>query len=312
MTVLLRARNLTRTYSSAAGDVHACVDVSLDVSAGELVVVRGPSGAGKSTLLNLLGTLDKPTSGTIEIDGQEVTALAEDALAVIRRDNLGFIFQSFGLVSILSAAENVELPLRIAGVAAAERVERVDEALARVGLEKHAEQRPSELSGGQQQRVGIARAIVSRPHILIADEPTGQLDSRTAASIMDLLSVLAHEQGLAAIVSTHDPLLVARADRVIDIHDGRITAVHDAKALASEPSAESQTESAELQRDSAEPAAAAPPAGLEEQPEVPATPPLTRKALKIQRAMTGEIPIIRFADADGGSEKSAGESTHGG
>ncbi|MBV0895824.1 ABC transporter ATP-binding protein [Microbacterium sp. NC79] len=305
MTVLLRARNLTRTYSSAAGDVHACVDVSLEVSAGELVVVRGPSGAGKSTLLNLLGTLDKPTSGTIEIDGQEVTALAEDALAVIRRDNLGFIFQSFGLVSILSAAENVELPLRIAGVAAAERVERVDEALARVGLEKHAEQRPSELSGGQQQRVGIARAIVSRPHILIADEPTGQLDSRTAASIMDLLSVLAHEQGLAAIVSTHDPLLVARADRVIDIHDGRITAVHDAKALASEPSAEPQTESAEQ-------AAAVPAAGLEEQPEVPATPPLTRKALKIQRAMTGEIPIIRFADADGGSEKPAGESTHGG
>lgn len=312
MTVLLRASNLTRTYSSAAGDVHACVDVSLEVSAGELVVVRGPSGAGKSTLLNLLGTLDKPTSGTIEIDGKEVTALGEDALATIRRDHLGFIFQSFGLVSILSAAENVELPLRIAGVPAAERTERVDEALERVGLEKHAEQRPSELSGGQQQRVGIARAIVSRPHILIADEPTGQLDSRTAASIMDLLAVLAHEQGLAAIVSTHDPLLVARADRVIDIHDGRITAVRVNDATTepgdeTEPSAEVPEEGAEPTQSESSPAEP----DVEEQSEVPPTPPLTRKALKIQRAMTGEIPIIRFSD-DGSAIDPRGETPQGG
>jgi len=155
----------------------------------------------------------------------DAAALSEDALAVLRRERLGFVFQSFGLIPVLSAAENVELPLRIAGVAAAERDERVAEALRLVGLEPHAEQRPTELSGGQQQRVGIARAIAGDPQVLLADEPTGQLDSRTAASVMDLLGALVHERGLAAIVSTHDPLLVQRADRVVELHGGRVTSV---------------------------------------------------------------------------------------
>lgn len=220
--VALRGEGLSRTFSSSSGDVHALVDVDLHVVAGELVVVRGPSGAGKTTLLNLLGGLDRPTSGRVWIGGVEATTLDEEASAALRREQLGFVFQSFGLIPILSAAENVELPLRIARTPAPERDERVAEALRLVGLADQADQRPGELSGGQQQRVGIARAIVSRPRVLIADEPTGQLDSRTAATVMDLLGDLVHAHGLAAVVSTHDPLLVQRADRVIELHDGKV------------------------------------------------------------------------------------------
>jgi len=220
--VVLRGERLVRVFPSAAGEVHACDGIDLELRAGELLAVRGASGAGKTTLLNLLGVLDRPTSGRVVIGDVDTTDLSEDELAALRRRELGFVFQSFGLIPVLSARENVELPLRIAGVEAAERDARVAEALAMVGLGAHAEQRPAELSGGQQQRVGVARAIVARPRVLIADEPTGQLDSRTATTIMDLLGELAHDQGLAAIVSTHDPLLVARADRVIEIHDGRI------------------------------------------------------------------------------------------
>ncbi|WP_349425399.1 ABC transporter ATP-binding protein [Microbacterium sp. LWS13-1.2] len=220
--VALRGERLVRVFPSAAGDVHAVDGIDIELKAGELLAVRGASGAGKTTLLNLLGALDRPTTGRVWIGDVDTTDLPEDELAALRRDALGFVFQSFGLIPVLSARENVELPLRIARTDPAERDERVADALAMVGLAAHAEQRPAELSGGQQQRVGIARAIVARPRVLIADEPTGQLDSRTAATIMDLLGELAHRQGLAAIVSTHDPLLVARADRVIEVHDGRI------------------------------------------------------------------------------------------
>lgn len=225
MTAALRGERLTRTFSTPAGDVQACIDIDIHAEPGELVVLRGASGAGKTTLLNMLGGLDRPTSGRVLLGDVDATALSEDALATLRRERLGFVFQSFGLIPVLSAAENVELPLRIAGVVAGERDERVAEALRLVGLERQAEQRPSELSGGQQQRVGIARAIAGDPQVLLADEPTGQLDSRTAASVMDLLGTLVHERGLAAIVSTHDPLLVQRADRVVELHGGRVTSV---------------------------------------------------------------------------------------
>ncbi|ANG85735.1 ABC transporter ATP-binding protein [Microbacterium aurantiacum] len=220
--VALRGEKLTRTYRSAAGDVQACVDVDIHVRQGQLVVVRGASGAGKTTLLNMLGGLDRPTSGRVLLAGTDLSTLDEDALARARRETLGFIFQSFGLIPILSASENVELPLRITRTPPAERDERVADALRLVGLSAHAAQRPGELSGGQQQRVGIARAIVAQPRVLIADEPTGQLDSRTAAGVMDLLGDLVRSQGLAAVVSTHDPLLVQRADSVLELHDGRI------------------------------------------------------------------------------------------
>lgn len=220
---ILKAENLTRTFSTPGGDVHACNGIDLDVHAGELLVVRGASGAGKTTLLNLLGGLDEPTSGRVSLDGHDLAALSEAALADIRHRALGIVFQSFGLIPVLTAAENVEVPLRIARTEPRERAERVAAALAEVGLSSQAAQRPDELSGGQQQRVGIARAIVTQPRVLIADEPTGQLDSRTAASVMDLIAGLTHERGIAAVVATHDPLLVARADRVVELHDGRVT-----------------------------------------------------------------------------------------
>lgn len=217
----LRADTVTRIFSAAAGDVHACTDVSFAVDAGQLLVVRGPSGSGKTTLLNILGGLDRPTRGSVWLGDRELTAMSEDELVAVRRNELGYVFQGFGLIPVLSAAENVEVPLRILRVPAAERDARVAEMLERVGLGGHAEQRPYELSGGQQQRVGLARALVARPSILLADEPTGQLDSGTAASMMDLMTELVHSEGIAAIVSTHDPLLMKRADLVVEIHDGR-------------------------------------------------------------------------------------------
>ena len=188
---------------------------------GGLTVVRGPSGSGKTTLLNLLGGLDRPTSGEVLLgDGRTLSQMPEDDVLEVRRTLIGYVFQSFGLIPVLSAAENVEVPLRLLGTPAGERSTRVAHALEVVGLSRHTKQRPYELSGGQQQRVGIARALVARPKVLLADEPTGQLDSETAATIMDLLLSVVHEQRIAAVVSTHDPLLAARADVVIDLHDG--------------------------------------------------------------------------------------------
>jgi putative ABC transport system ATP-binding protein len=219
---VLRAQDLTRVFGTGAGEVHALTSASLEVAAGELLVVRGPSGSGKTTLLNLLGGLDRPTSGSVWLGDSELTALGERAVLTARRERIGYVFQSFGLVPVLSAAENVEVPLRLRRTAPAERAERVAAALDAVGLAGHAKQRPYELSGGQQQRVGIARALVADPELLLADEPTGQLDSGTAAVVMDLLARVVHERGVAAVVSTHDPELMARADRVVELHDGRV------------------------------------------------------------------------------------------
>ena len=219
---VLRAQGLTRVFGTGAGEVRALTDAALQVVAGELLVVRGPSGSGKTTLLNLLGGLDRPTSGSVWLGGAELTALGEKAVLAARRERIGYVFQSFGLVPVLSAAENVEVPLRLRRTPPGERAERVAAALDAVGLTGHAAQRPYELSGGQQQRVGIARALVAEPEVLLADEPTGQLDSGTAAMVMDLLARVAHERRVAAVVSTHDPELMARADRVVELHDGHV------------------------------------------------------------------------------------------
>jgi putative ABC transport system ATP-binding protein len=219
---ILRADALTRVFETAAGTVTAVLEVSLVVHPGELVVIRGRSGSGKTTLLNMLGGLDRPTSGQVWLGEQELTGAAESELVDIRRSRIGFIFQAFGLIPVLSAAENVEVPLRLLGVEPAERDARVTELLGLVGLAEHARQRPAELSGGQQQRVGIARALAGEPQVLFADEPTGQLDSVTGAAMMELLVGLVHSKGVAAVVTTHDPLLMARADRVLELHDGRI------------------------------------------------------------------------------------------
>jgi putative ABC transport system ATP-binding protein len=184
--------------------------------------VRGRSGAGKTTLLNIVGGLDRPTSGKVFVAGRELTASAENELVSLRRGVIGFVFQSFGLVPILSAAENVGVPLRLAKVPASEREQRVSVLLELVGLGAHAAQRPYELSGGQQQRVAVARALANDPQLLIADEPTGQLDSQTGRQIMDLLRAVVHARGMTALVATHDPALMELADRVITLRDGAV------------------------------------------------------------------------------------------
>ncbi len=218
----LRAESVTRTYGSGDSAVHACREVSLTVSAGELLVIKGPSGSGKTTLLNCIGGLDQPDAGQVWLGGNELTGMREQDRVRLRQKELGFIFQSFGLIPILTAAENIEVPLRLMNTDPAVRDARVTELLERMGLEQHRNQRPDQLSGGQQQRVGIARALANRPGVLIADEPTGQLDSGTAATMMDLLADLAHQEQVAVIVTTHDPLLIGRADQVLELHDGNV------------------------------------------------------------------------------------------
>ncbi|GAA4483125.1 ABC transporter ATP-binding protein [Microbacterium panaciterrae] len=217
MTVVLRAEGVTRVFRSPAADVTAVREVDLAVSAGELVVITGRSGSGKTTLLTMLGGLDRPTAGRVLLDERD---LATGEVSDVLGHRIASIFQTSGLLPVLSAAENVEVPLRIRRTPVAEREARVRRAMQAVGLAEHARQRPSELSGGQQQRVGIARALVMDPAVLIADEPTAQLDSETGAQIMDLIAALVHERGTAAIVATHDPAMLTRADRVLELHDG--------------------------------------------------------------------------------------------
>ncbi len=229
-TPALRVVGVSKTYGAGENAVHACREVSLSVQPGELLVVKGPSGSGKTTLLNCIGGLDEPDSGTVFIGERELTAMRESDRVELRQTEVGFVFQSFGLIPILSAAENVEVPMRLVGMEPGERQVRVAELLDLVGLENHHHQRPAELSGEQQQRVGLARALANRPKLLIADEPTGQLDSVTAAALMDLVSDLVHSHDVAAIVSTHDPQMTQRADRVHELRDGRITGSSKAKS----------------------------------------------------------------------------------
>ena len=217
------ARGLTRTYGSGPGTVHALRDVSFDVAPGEMVALVGRSGSGKTTLLNLIGGLDQPDSGTVRVDGTEVTGLDDEGLSQLRRDSVSYVFQTFGLVPALTAAETVGVPLRLRRTPAVEREKRVALLLELVGLRDHADQRPSELSGGQQQRVAIARSLAGSPRLLIADEPTGQLDAETGLGVMGLLRGLVESEGVTAVVSTHDPVMMALADRVLTISDGRLT-----------------------------------------------------------------------------------------
>lgn len=223
---VLRGVGLGRRYGSGQTAVEALAGVDVEVRAGRLTVVRGPSGSGKTTLLNLLGGLDRPTSGRVLLGDDVLSELSEAELAAARRDRIGYVFQNFGLIPVLSAAENVEVPLRLRRMERGQRDERVTEVLELVGLTRHAGQRPGELSGGQQQRVGVARALVARPEALIADEPTGQLDSETAERIMDLILEVTRIRGTATVVATHDPLLISRADEVLELRDGRVVAGH--------------------------------------------------------------------------------------
>jgi putative ABC transport system ATP-binding protein len=219
---LLEAVDVVRDYPSGDTVIHALRGVNLAADAGELVAVRGRSGSGKTTFLNILGGLDHPTSGRVTIDGHEVSAMSEDELVEVRRRSVAFIFQSFGLVPILSAAENVEIPLRLVRADPRERDARVRELLELVGLGGRAKHRPHELSGGEQQRVAIARALANRPRILLADEPTGQLDSETGHVIMALLRDVVRLEGVTAVVATHDPVMLDVADRILELRDGSL------------------------------------------------------------------------------------------
>ena len=216
------ATALVRDYPSGDSVVHALRGIDLEVGRGHLVAVRGRSGSGKTTLLNLLGGLDRPTSGRVVVDGLEISSLGERQLVEARRRVVAFIFQAFGLVPILSAAENVEVPLRLVATPGRERDDRVAELLDLVGLGERARHRPHELSGGEQQRVAIARALANRPRLLLADEPTGQLDSETGHRIMALLRSVVQREGITAIVATHDPMMLDVADRVLELRDGRL------------------------------------------------------------------------------------------
>ncbi len=220
---MLVATGLVRDYPSGDDVVHALRGVDLRVDRGQLVAIRGRSGSGKTTLLNLLGGLDRPTSGTVMVDGDEVSAMSESDLVGFRRSTVAFIFQAFGLLPILSAAENVEVPLRLVRAEPRARDARVAELLDLGGLGPRAAHRPHELSGGEQQRVAIARALANRPKLLLADEPTGQLDSHTGHAIMGLLRSVVRGEGVTAVVTTHDPALLDLADRVLEIHDGMLT-----------------------------------------------------------------------------------------
>jgi putative ABC transport system ATP-binding protein len=213
---------LVREFSAGNSTIRAVDDVTFRVESGELIAVRGRSGSGKTTLLSLIGALDRPTDGSVRVTGLPVSEMPERELVAFRRRTIGFIFQAFGLLPILSAAENVEIPLRLVAAEPRARDARVAELLELVGLAGRANHRPYELSGGEQQRVAIARALANRPRLLLADEPTGQLDSHTGRDIMALIRSIIRTEGTTAIVATHDPALIDLADRVLELRDGKV------------------------------------------------------------------------------------------
>lgn len=220
MMDVIEAEHLTKVYRMGETEVHALRGVDLTVAEGEMVSIMGPSGSGKSTLMAILGCLDSPTSGSYHLDGQDVSRLSDGQLAVIRGQKIGFVFQTYNLLSRATALENVELPLLYAG--ASDRGKRARAALEAVGLGDRLRHRPNELSGGQQQRVAIARTLVNEPSIILADEPTGNLDSRTGEEVLVLLEELHQDRGLTLVIVTHDPRVAARTGRIIHLMDGRV------------------------------------------------------------------------------------------
>ena len=220
MTALIRISHLSKGYVRGGQAIPVLLDINLDVARGEFIALMGPSGSGKSTLLNLIAGIDKPSAGTIEIDGVDIAGLSEGQLADWRAANVGFIFQFYNLLPVLSAFDNVELPLLLTGLSSRERHDRVAAMLDLVGLTDRADHYPSELSGGQQQRVAIARALVTDPVLIVADEPTGDLDRTTGEEVLSLLDQLVHERGKTIVMVTHDPKAAARAGRMVHLEKG--------------------------------------------------------------------------------------------
>lgn len=220
--MILEATGLTKVYGDGSGKVTALDGVSLRVNDGEFVAIMGPSGSGKSTLLHLIGGLDTITSGKVSVEGTDITRMGETELALLRRRKIGFIFQSYNLVPVLTAEENIALPLLMDGCKEAEMKRCVDKVLNQVAMESRRDHRPSQLSGGEQQRIAIARALVNGPDVILADEPTGNLDSATAEEVMDLLQNLRAESGQAIVMVTHDPKMAAYTDRIVFLKDGKV------------------------------------------------------------------------------------------
>lgn len=219
---IVRADNVERVYGSGDNKVYALRGITFDVASGQYVALKGRSGSGKTTLINCIGGLDKPTSGAVSLFGQPISGYNEQQMTELRRHKIGFVFQSFSLVPTFTAFENVELSLRLAGASAKERNRRAQECLDLVGVGKWAKHMPFELSGGQQQRVAIARSLANSPKLILADEPTGELDSHTARQVLGLLRDLAHQQGVTILMATHDPLSIEYADQVFELKDGRL------------------------------------------------------------------------------------------
>ncbi len=220
--VIIRTEGVSRCFPSGREMVYALKNVSISIQAGMLTVLRGRSGSGKTTLINLLGALDKPSSGKIYFNGNEITSMSESRRDLVRRKEIGFVFQSIALISMMSAYENVEFALRVAGYDPRERKKRAEECLTFVGLQKRMHHRPHELSGGEQQRVAIARAIAHRPRVVFADEPTAELDTHTGLQVVKLFKDLVEKEGLTVVMTTHDPSMVEIADRVFTLEDGEI------------------------------------------------------------------------------------------
>jgi putative ABC transport system ATP-binding protein len=219
---LYELHGVSKTFRQGSLEVHAVSDVHLSIGEREFLVVAGPSGSGKTTLLQLLGALDRPTTGTVRFEDEDLAALGDGELARLRLEEFGFVFQQFNLIPTLTAAQNVEVALAPRGLAGGERAARALRLLDSVGLARRAEHLPAQLSGGEQQRVAIARALANEPRVLLADEPTGNLDSDTGAEIVELLRSLSRDRGLTVVVVTHDPSIAARAPRVVRMRDGRI------------------------------------------------------------------------------------------
>ena len=219
---IITLRGVTKVYRQGSVDIHALRGLDLDIEAGEFTAICGPSGSGKTTTLNLIGALDAMTSGSIALEGQELGSLNKKELSALRRDRIGFVFQAYNLMPVLTAYENAEMVLWVQGVDAATRRERVMDLLDQVGLKGLEDRRPSELSGGQQQRVAIARAIASNPAVVLADEPTANVDSETAETLLGLMETLNRDQGVTFLFSTHDPQVMERARRVVRLVDGGV------------------------------------------------------------------------------------------